>query len=38
MKSEHGHEMLIEIDEDSNHKKMRKIIIEKKVTKDKNDK
>jgi hypothetical protein len=37
MKSEHGHEMLIEIDEDGNHKKMKKIIIEKKVTKDKND-
>ena len=30
MKSEHGHEMLIEIDEDGNHKKMKKIIIEKK--------
>ena len=37
MKSEHGHEMLIEIDEDGNHKKMKKIIIEKKVTKDNND-
>ena len=37
MKSEHGHEMLIEIDEDGNHKKMKTIIIEKKVTKDKND-
>jgi hypothetical protein len=37
MKSEHGHEMLIEIDEDGNHKRMKKIIIEKKVTKDKND-
>jgi hypothetical protein len=37
MKSEHGHEMLIEIDEDGNHKKMKKIIIEKKETKDKND-
>lgn len=38
MKSEHGHEMLIEIDEAGNHKKMKKIIIEKKVSKDKNDK
>jgi hypothetical protein len=38
MKSEHGHEMLIEIDEDGDHKKMKKIIIEKKETKDKNDK
>lgn len=28
MKSEHGHEMLIEIDEDGNHKKVKKIIIE----------
>jgi len=37
MKSEHGHEMLIEIDEDGNHKKMKKIIIEKTETKDKND-
>ena len=37
MKSEHGHEILIEIDEDGNHKKMKKIIIEKEVTKDKND-
>jgi len=35
MKSEHGHELLIEIDEDGNHKKMKKIIIEKKETKDK---
>ena len=38
MKSEHGHEMLIEIDEDGDHKKMKKIIIEKKETKDKSDK
>jgi len=38
MKSEHGHEMLIEIDEDGDHKKMKKIIIEKKETKDKNHK
>jgi len=38
MKSEHGHEMLIEIDEDGEHKKMKKIIIEKKETKDKSDK
>ena len=37
MKSEHGHEILIEIDEDGNHKKMKKIIIEKTETKDKND-
>ena len=37
MKSKHGHEILIEIDEDGNHKKMKKIIIEKEVTKDKND-
>ena len=37
MKSEHGHEILIEIDEDGNRKKMKKIIIEKEVTKDKND-
>ena len=35
MKLEHGHEMLIEIDEDGDHKKMKKIIIEKKETKDK---
>jgi len=38
MKSEHGHEMLIEIDEDGEYHKMKKIIIEKKVIKDKNDK
>jgi len=38
MKSEHGHEMLIEIDEDGEHKKMKKIIIEKKETEDKSDK
>jgi hypothetical protein len=38
MKSEHGHEMLIEIGEEGEHKKMKKIIIEKKETKDKNDK
>ena len=38
MKSEHRHEMLIEIDEDGEHKKMKKIIIEKKETKDKSDK
>ena len=30
MKSEHEYDMLIEIDEDGNHKKMKKIIIEKK--------
>jgi hypothetical protein len=34
MKLEHGHEMLIEIDEDGNHKKKKKIIIEKKETKE----
>ena len=38
MKSEHGHEMLFEIDEDGEYHKMKKIIIEKKVIKDKNDK
>lgn len=38
MKSEHGHEMLIEIDEDGEYHKMKKIIIEKKVIKEKNDK
>ncbi len=38
MKSEHGHEMLIEIDADGNHKKTKKIIIEKTETKDNNDK
>ncbi len=38
MKSEHGHEMLIEIDEDGEYHKMKKIIIEKKVIKDKTDK
>jgi len=37
MKSEHGHEMLFEIDEDGEYHKMKKIIIEKKVIKDKND-
>jgi hypothetical protein len=38
MKSKHGHEMLIEINEDGEHKKTKKIIIEKKETKEKNDK
>jgi len=38
MKSEHGHEMLIEIDDDGEYHKMKKIIIEKKVIKDKSDK
>ena len=33
MKSEHGHEMLIEIDEDGNHKKVKEIIIEIEETK-----
>lgn len=37
MKSENGHEMWIEIDEDGNHKKIKKIIIEKEVTKEKSD-
>jgi len=38
MNSEHGHEMLFEIDEDGEYHKMKKIIIEKKVIKDKSDK
>jgi len=38
MKSEYGHDMLIEINKDGEHKEMKKIIIEKKETKDKSDK
>jgi len=38
MKSEHGHEMLIEIYDDGEYHKMKKIIIEKKVINDKSDK
>jgi len=34
MKSEHGNEMLIEIDEDGKHRKMKKIIIKKEVDDD----
>jgi hypothetical protein len=34
MKSEHGNEMLIEIDEDGKHKKVKKIIIENEYDED----
>lgn len=34
MKSKHGHEMLIQIDEDGNHKKMKIIIIEQEIEND----
>ncbi|MEE9450856.1 MAG: hypothetical protein V3V72_12470, partial [Ignavibacteriaceae bacterium] len=34
IKSEHGNEMLIEIGEDSKHKKMKKIIIKKEIDED----
>ncbi|NNG26504.1 MAG: hypothetical protein HKM87_03195 [Ignavibacteriaceae bacterium] len=37
MKSEHGNEILIEIDEDGKHRKMKKIIIEKEVDHDHDD-